>query len=103
MAVTERRIMQINQGKWDDMIALEVEWNALEERLGYVSPKRWTRSLAGPIGFMNLIWERDWESVAASEEAYARLFTNPECKNLLEKTEDCVSDMSNEFYNIVEV
>ena len=52
---------------------------------------------------MNLIWERDWESVAASEEAYARLFTNPECKNLLEKTEDCVSDMSNEFYNIVEV
>ena len=103
MAVMERRIMFINPGKWDDMLSLEAEWNALEASLGYLSPKRWTRSIAGPIGFMSLIWERDWDSVAASEEAYARLFAVPECKILLEKTEDCVSDMKNEFYTIVEV
>ena len=103
MVVTERRIMQINQGKWDDMIALEVEWNALEERLGYVSPKRWTRSMAGPIGVMNLIWERDWESVAASEEAYARLMAAPEAQGLIEKTMTYVSDMRNEFYVVVDV
>ena len=50
MAVTERRIMHINPGKWADMLALEAEWDALEEKVGYVSPKRWTRSLAGRLG-----------------------------------------------------
>ena len=52
---------------------------------------------------MNLIWERDWESVAAAEDAYARLFAKPECKELIEKTEECVIDATGEFYTIVDV
>ena len=30
MAITERRIMRIKPGKWDDIVALEREWNKLE-------------------------------------------------------------------------
>ena len=33
MAITERRIMRIKPGKWDDIIALEREWNKLEATL----------------------------------------------------------------------
>ena len=52
---------------------------------------------------MNLIWERDWESVAAAEDAYAQLFAKPEYKALIQKTEECVLDANNEFYTIVDV
>jgi len=52
---------------------------------------------------MNLIWERDWESVGAAEDAYAQLFARPECKDLIKKTEECVLDATNEFYTIVVV
>ena len=103
MAITERRIMRSNPGKWDDIIALVREWNKLEATLDYHAPKRTTRSLAGSVGLMNLIWERDWESVAAAEDAYARLFEKPECKALIEKTEECVLDAINEFYTVVDV
>ena len=103
MAITERRIMRIKPGKWDDIVALEREWNKLEVTLDYNAPKRTTRCLAGAVGLMNLIWERDWESVAAAEDAYARLFAKPECKELIEKTEECVIDATGEFYTIVDV
>ena len=103
MAITKRRIMQIRPGKWDDIIVVEREWNKLETPLDYNSPKRTTRALAGAVGLMNLIWERDWQSVGASEDAYAQLFARPECNDLIKKTEECVLDATNEFYTIVEV
>ena len=30
MAITERRIMRIKPGKWDEIITLEQKWNKLE-------------------------------------------------------------------------
>ena len=103
MAITERRSMRIKPGKWDDIIALERQWNKLEATLDNQARKRTTRSLAGSVSLMNLIWERDWESVAAAEDAYAQLFAKPECKALIQKTEECVLDATNEFYTIVDV
>jgi hypothetical protein len=103
MAITERRIMRIKPGKWDEIITLEQQWNKLEETLDYSAPKRWTRSLAGPVSLMNLIWERDWDSISAAEDAYALLFTTPESKALIKNTEECVLDANSEFYTIVEV
>ena len=103
MAITERRIMRIKPGKWDEIITLEQQWNKLEETLDYIAPKRWTRSLAGPVSLMNLIWERDWDSISAAEDAYALLFTTPESKALIKNTEECVLDANSEFYTIVEV
>jgi len=103
MAVTERRTMRIKPGKWDEIIALEKEWNKLEATLEYHAPKRWTQSFAGSVSLMNLIWERDWDSVGASEDAYAQLFANPGSKTLIEKTGECVLDANNEFYTIIDV
>ena len=82
------------------LFALEQEWNKLEATLDYNAPKRTMRCLAGVVGLMNLIWERDWESIAAAEDAYAQLFAKPECKALIEKTEECVIGATNEFYTI---
>jgi hypothetical protein len=76
MAITERRIMRVNIDKWDDILALEREFRTLECELGITSKKRWLRTMAGPLGISNLIWERDWESVDESEQAYARMSDN---------------------------
>ena len=45
MAITERRIMRVNIDKWDDMLALEREFQKLEEEIGIASKKRWLRSI----------------------------------------------------------
>ena len=76
MAITERRIMRVNIDKWDDILALEREFQSLECELGITSKKRWLRTMAGPLGISNLIWERDWESVDESQQAYARMSDN---------------------------
>ena len=103
MAITERRIMRVNIDKWDDMLALEREFQKLEDELGITSKKRWLRTMAGPLGISNLIWERDWESVDESEQAYARMSEVPEMANLVGKLMSCLSEMHNEYYQIVEV
>ena len=103
MAITERRIMRVNIDKWDDMLALEREFRKLEEEIGIASKKRWLRSMAGPLGGTNLIWERDWESVGESAQAYARMSEVPEMANLVGNLKSCVSEMHNEYYQIVGV
>ena len=103
MAITERRIMRVNIDKWDDMLALEREFQKLEDELSITSKKRWLRTMAGPLGISNLIWERDWESVDESEQAYARMSEVPEMANLVGKLMSCLSEMHNEYYQIVEV
>jgi hypothetical protein len=52
---------------------------------------------------MTLIWERDWESVDESEKAYARLIPEALKANLKNRFEECVEEMHNEYYQIVEV
>jgi|TARA_B110000263_G_scaffold64972_1_gene56084 hypothetical protein len=103
MAITERRIMRVNIDKWDDILALEREFQSLECELGITSKKRWLRTMAGPLGISNLIWERDWESVDESEQAYARMSEMPQMSDLWEKLKLCLTDMHNEYYQIVEV
>jgi hypothetical protein len=103
MAITERRIMRVNIDKWDDILALEREYQKLECELGLTSKKRWLRTMAGPLGISNLIWERDWESVDESQQAYARMSEMPQMSDLNEKLKLCLTEMHNEYYYIVEV
>ena len=103
MAITERRIMQVKIDKWDEMIALEREFQKIEEDLGITSKKRWLRCTSGTLGFSNLIWEREWENVGASEEAYAQMSEKPEMADLIERTKSCIKEMHNEYYKILEV
>ena len=103
MAITERRIMQVKIDKWDEMIALEREFQKIEEDLGIPSKKRWLRCTSGTLGFSNLIWERDWENVGESEQAYFEMSKNPEMADLIKRTKLCITEMHNEYYQIVEV
>tara|TARA_B100000212_G_scaffold314360_1_gene267859 strand:+ start:277 stop:588 length:312 start_codon:yes stop_codon:yes gene_type:complete len=103
MAITERRIMQVKIDKWDEMIALEREFQKIEKDLGIPSKKRWLRCKSGTLGFSNLIWERDWENVGESEQAYIEMSKKPEMADLIKRTKLCITEMHNEYYQIVEV
>jgi hypothetical protein len=103
VAITERRIMRINVGKWEEVIEMEREFQKIESEVGITSKKRWLRTMAGPLGLMTLVWERDWESVEESEKAYARLIPEALKANLKNRFEECVAEMHNEYYQIVEV
>ena len=55
MAITERRIMRINVGKWEEVLEMEREFEKIESEIGITSKKRWQRTMAGPLGLMTLI------------------------------------------------
>ena len=103
MAITERRMMRINVGKWEEVLEMEREFEKKESDIGRTSKKRWQRTMAGPLGLMTQIWERDWESVDGSEKPYALLIPEAFKANLKSRFEECVAEMHNEYYQIVEV
>ena len=41
VAITERRIMRINVGKWEEVIEMEREFQKMESEVGITSKKRW--------------------------------------------------------------
>jgi hypothetical protein len=98
MAILERRILRILAGRWDDVLALEKRWDALEARLGGFAPKRRYRTLSGGLWLSMWVWEREWESLAAAEAAYARMGADPECSALVALNRELSEDGPIEFY-----
>jgi len=80
MKVMERRTQTLEKGAWDVFWAKEQKWTALENRLGGFPPKRHTRPLARFDTI--IVWERDWESLAAMEAAYEREGADPETQEV---------------------
>jgi hypothetical protein len=57
MPVLDRHIARVLNGRWDDVLALEKRWDALEARLGGFPPKRRYRQLFGGLGWSTWVWE----------------------------------------------
>ena len=81
MRVLERRIQLLERGERDTYMAKEKQWQELEERLGGFPSKRHCVPLSNASG-TTVIWEREWESLAAMEDAYTRMGSDPESKKL---------------------
>lgn len=70
--IMERRLHKVINGKWAELMVEEKKFDALESRLGGFPAKRRYRPLAGAESYNTFIWEREWESQAAADEAYGR-------------------------------
>jgi hypothetical protein len=77
MVVVERLIQQIHPDKWEELEALDKKYNAVEARCGFPAKKRY-RCFVGGDNTNALIIERQWESLAAMEAAYEKVFADPE-------------------------
>lgn len=72
MRVIERMTQKVRPGKWDDVAALEREWDAAEAKQGNVPQKRRYFSGYGSQPMGTFVWEREWESMAALESHWQR-------------------------------
>jgi hypothetical protein len=78
MKIVERRIQRLENGKWEEYLARERRFDAIEQRLGGFPPKRYARVIAGADEFGAVVWARNWDSFASMEAAYERLSADPE-------------------------
>lgn len=76
MRILERHIQTLEKDGRDTYVAKEKQWQALEERLGGFPTKRHFSPLSNWTG-TTVVWEREWESFAAMEEAYERTRADP--------------------------
>lgn len=75
MAILERHIHQVRDVKayWER----ERKFKEAEDRLGGFPPKRYYHLIAGADDTGSMLQEREWDSLAAMEAAYERLFSQP--------------------------
>ena len=96
MKVMERWTITLEKGGWDIFWAREGKYEAAERRLGGFPAKRHTRPLA--TFDTTVVWERDWESLAAMEAAYEK--EDPDTQEL-NKLPSGIANVHTELYFIV--
>ena len=60
----------------------EKKWEAVEKRLGGFQPKRHYQPLFGAESSGTMVWERDWDNLAAFEAAYTKFDDDPQAVGL---------------------
>ncbi len=101
MAILERLIQKIYPGKWAELEEIDKRFNVVESRLGFPPKKRY-QSLAGSHDMDTLLVDREWESMAAGEAAYAKLLADPEWQALGAEIGSIVKSNRREFYFVLE-
>jgi len=95
--IMERHVQQLvasMPGAYKDW---EKNWTAFEARLGNFPPKRYYSVMSGPEVNGTMVWEREWESFAAAEREYNRMFSDPELQRIQSLTSPIASERT-EFY-----
>ncbi len=88
-------------GTFEEALALEKEFDALEAKMGNVPPKRRYYAAYGSLPSGTFVWEREWESMAALEAYQAKTMNDPEWATTLGKAEKIFADFHFElFYKI---
>ena len=77
MTIIERQIQKVCPGKWAELEVIDKKFDAIESRLGF-PPKRRYRCYIGGHDTNTLIVERQWDSLAAMEAAFEKVFADPE-------------------------
>ncbi|MSQ43722.1 MAG: hypothetical protein EXR45_05880 [Chloroflexi bacterium] len=80
MAIVERRTLKL-AGTRETFEAWEQKWIAIEAKSGGFPPKRYSSVMSGRDPQGSVVWERDWESLAAIEAGF-KGYANPEARKL---------------------
>jgi hypothetical protein len=89
MAILERNIVQIRQGKWDAFVEFRKKFRALEERHGF-PPATIYRYESGLQPTNTLVGEYLWESFSEKEEKVAKFWADPDSEGLGDEFEASV-------------
>ena len=97
MIAVERQIQKVRPGKWAALEEIEKRFAAVESRYGFPTKKRY-QCLFGAHDTNILIIERQWDSFAAMEATYEKIFPDPEHKALIAEVVEIIESQQIEIY-----
>ena len=97
MIIIERMIQKIYPGKLDALNEIDKRFEVVEKGLGFPTKKR-LAPVSGTLDMNTIVIEREWESLAAMEEAYTRGFASPEQQALLAELNDIIKSSRIELF-----
>ncbi len=100
MAILARQVQHIYADKWEELEVIDKENTAVEAKYG-IPPKKRYWMMSGQDEMGTLIVEYEWESLAAMEEAYAKLDVDPVHQELSKRTNGILRDIRLEIYMIL--
>jgi hypothetical protein len=77
MRIVERHVQKLEPHQWQAYQEREQKFAAIEERLGGYPRKRYCRAMSGNE-LRTVVWDREWESLAAMEASYEGLGAAPD-------------------------
>ena len=97
MKVIQRGIMKVVPGKMAEAMELWEKHMAISTRLGCPSMRSYRPMIGGEF-FHTLIGESEWDSMAAMEAFFEKMFADPEIQALMAKWEAVIESYVVEFY-----
>ena len=81
MAVLERSVLTLRDGKWEDFLQLAKKWEAVARKHGFSPPTRY-RYNYGMQPWGTIVVEYRWESLATMEARWSSFWSDPESQPL---------------------
>ena len=98
MKVIQRGIMKVVPGKMAEAIELMEKHMAVATRLGFPPMKSYRCLSGGGEFFHTIVSEAEWDSFAAMEAYFEKMFADPEMQALIPKWETILESHEMEFY-----
>jgi len=96
MKVLARTIVKVVPGKMAEYMKVEEKSKAMASRYG-MPPWRRYSCLSGDSAH-TIVYEMEWDSLAAMEASFEKMFADPERQELMAKSDAVVVSHENEFY-----
>ncbi len=96
MKVLERQVQKVKRGKASAYYEWEKHWAEIEAQVGGFPTKRYYQVIAAGDDLTTVVWEREWDSLAAAEAAYEKSLVDPRSGELM--GESILEDERRELY-----
>ena len=99
MKVMFRTTIKIVPGKMAEYMEVEEKSKALASRYEMPDWKRYTPITGDSMH--TIIYDMEWDSLAALEAAFEKMFSDPESQAAMAKSEGCIVSHENELYTLM--
>lgn len=99
MKVMMRTTVRVVSGKMAEYMEVEQKSKAMASRYG-MPPWRRYNCLSGD-SMHTIVYEMEWDSLAALEASFEKMFADPESQALMAKSDAAIVSHENEFYTLM--
>ena len=92
------RCVQTVVGTYEEVKAIENEFDSLEAKMGNVPNKRRYWASYGSLPFGTMIWEREWDNLAAIQAYNEKIMQSPDWTPTFDKAGKIFSNVRFELY-----